>query len=193
MDLKEPFPRRIVVEGPDGAGKTRLIHEILGRFHYLHLIVNDRGPEQDLEHWWPAVLQSTPAGEVPIHDRFVYSELVYGPVLRGYVKVDGALVNEMLWVLRLTSMLIYCRPPIFDITQNEQLEGVAHKHEELVSQYDSLMDSERIYYPAGNYYVYDWTVPNALREVEHAVEAYLDSSPPLRHLPPSPAGSWSDG
>jgi hypothetical protein len=166
--------KRIIVEGADGTGKTTLIEFLMSQFHFLRLVINPLGPEQNFNHWWPAEMHRREPPLIPIYDRFYYSELVYGPALRGYVNASSGIVHEVGDELRLSALLIYCKTESPVLTSNEQMEGVYDNHVKIERAYEQLMSVERNFYPAGRFYVYDWTEPNALHRVEALVERYLD-------------------
>jgi len=71
----------IILEGPDGAGKTTLAHELRDRhgFAYHH---EGPPPEGNLLEHYGAILDSF-RGRNAVIDRLAYGERVYGPILRG--------------------------------------------------------------------------------------------------------------
>ena len=164
---------RIIIEGPDGGGKTKLA-ELLSEWFGLEIIRNDMGPEQDLEAWWPDTIQRTMFMPV-IHDRFFYSELVYGPLLRGSVKAPAELVKEVQEGLRHNSLLIYARPERatleLGVRVEDQMKGVQEKFTELVEAYDRLMSVEQGYY-GRRFYSYNWLGMEPQQVVKH-VQRYL--------------------
>jgi len=183
--------RRIIVEGADGTGKTTLIEYLMNQFHFLRLIVNTLGPQQNFNTWWPLQLAQNTPPEVPIHDRFFYSELVYGPLFRGYLAASQGVISGVRFRLREEALLIYAntREPILD--KNPQMEGVIDNHLSVERAYEKLMQSERDFYPAGRFYMYDWTEPDALHRVEAIVERYLDLYPNDHRSDPSSIGGGS--
>jgi hypothetical protein len=165
--------KRIIVEGMDGSGKTTLINDLMERFHYLVCTVNVKGPDQDFNTWWRAQLNSSRGPYMQIHDRFFYSELVYGPVLRGYVNASTEVLHDVRTQLQANAMLIFCRPRYQRKPTGPQMEGVVAHHRELKEAYDTLMQEERTFYPAGRFQVYDFMDVKALQRIEAAVEGYL--------------------
>lgn len=165
---------RIIVEGPDGAGKTSLISYLEDRFNCTK-IVNQKGPDQNLEWWWPeTVSMRTP--HTPLHDRFFYSEMVYGPVIRGYIAVPEDLVNAIRAGLRQEALLIYARPSRetleLGVQQHSQMKGVTEKLTELVEAYDRVMSVEKLHY-GYRFYTYDWTRNYEPQQVVKHVQRYL--------------------
>ena len=165
---------RIIVEGPDGAGKTHLV-DYLRELFDLSFIRNDMGPDQNLEWWWPETLvKQTPT--TPIHDRFFYSELVYGPVIRGYLKVPEDLINQIAAGLRREALLIYARPSRealeLGVREHDQMKGVTDKFTELVEAYDRLMNRESLAY-GNRFYLFNWLGTFEPRQVVEHVQRYL--------------------
>lgn len=141
---------RVIVEGMDGGGKTYLINYLIKRFPQFELIVNNKGPNQDFNTWWPAQLEREKSDIVPLHDRFFYSELVYGPIIRGSIEANPLVIGNVTWFLRTTSLLIYVRPPVkvikARVLANPQMDGVHEHFQELIELYDNIMMAERSWY-----------------------------------------------
>lgn len=166
---------RIIVEGMDGSGKTTLINSLMKDFPQLELVRNQHGPEQKFETWWPEQLDREESDRIPIHDRFFYSELVYGPILRGRINADPNLINNVLWFLRSSALLIYARPSVDNlrkgIKKEKQMEGVEDRFTDLIELYDQVMSSELNWY--GNRFIhYSWD-PNQTELLETVV-GYLN-------------------
>jgi thymidylate kinase len=169
---------RIIVEGMDGTGKTYLVDYLRNQFPQLDLVVNKLGPEQNFDVWWPEQLERAKSSKVPIHDRFFYSELVYGPVIRGHIVANPNVVQNVLWFLRTTTLLIYARPPVpvirRQLGKNKQMAGVESHFQQLLELYDQLMMAERSWY--GNRFVHYRSCVDGrgeLAAVASVVESYL--------------------
>jgi polyphosphate kinase 2 (PPK2 family) len=169
---------RVVVEGMDGSGKTTLVKKILAGLgpEISYLVRNDSGPNRDLKKFWYDSLSVNPKGLVAVHDRFFYPEVVYGPVLRGKLSVDGGTIEYVSEHLRHFALLIYCRPDIEVIKQGIEVEsqwpGVKEHFFELIEQYDRVMVSEAEIYQ-DRFFKYDWKADEADLNLLEALEDYL--------------------
>lgn len=168
--------KRIIIEGMDGSGKTTLVEHLWAQFTHVEVVVNKKGPDQEFNTWWPSVLNRDPAAPTPIHDRFFYSELVYGPVLRGYVAAEPSIVTSCEWLLRNTALLIYARPDwellLTHVHDQEQMEGVHDHFDELLTAYDQLMKIEASWYRS-RFYQYVWNREGEKERVTELVRGYL--------------------
>lgn len=136
----------------DGAGKSYLIDYLVKQFPSVSfdIIVNTKGPDQNFDQWWPEQLERLKSPVVPLHDRFFYSELVYGPTLRGTIEASPNVISNVTWFLRSTALLIYARPPVDSIRAQifarPQMDGVHTHFQELLELYDHIMSEEKNWY-----------------------------------------------
>jgi GTPase SAR1 family protein len=107
----------IIVEGPDGAGKSTLINKLLAS-HPGSIYKHFGKPENEDEanNYWKVyakAVKDAPTTGVTIFDRSWYSDLVYGPVLRNRTEMDQMHV-EMLESMVITNgggFVVYCTAP----------------------------------------------------------------------------------
>lgn len=173
---------RIIVEGMDGSGKTTLVNQLV---EYL----GDRGelvpgynrtpdPKSPMPQWWMEQLARNPVDKVVVHDRFFYPELVYGPLLRGRVNMDGPTRAYVQEFLRKYAFLIYCRPNIETLVQGftvePQMDGLQEAFHELLLSYDELMISEAPHYN-GRFMRYDWKDDRAMMRLMSQLAGYFYS------------------
>jgi thymidylate kinase len=143
----------IIVEGPDGAGKTTLIRNLREESKRYFWVASSSGPPKDLEEIRDVLRWVDKAAELQIpviFDRFpLISESVYGPVLRGKCLLDEMGDSEHISVtalLRKINRVVYCRPSLEVIRKNviegttPQLLGVLENLKDIVERYDKLMD-----------------------------------------------------
>jgi hypothetical protein len=166
-------PHRIIVEGMDGAGKTTLVDKLAKQFD---LVTITRPKGRPLGEWWAEELERPEDAPVPIHDRFFYSELVYGPVLRKSIEADPYVVDNVTWFLRHVALLIYVRPHTDvlaeTITHNKQMKGVRANADRLLDAYDKVMSIEKSWY-GPRFHQYDWNTQGAYEDIAYAVGIYL--------------------
>lgn len=135
--------KHIIVEGPDGAGKTTLIAHLA---HTLHMPIHEKashsveGPVNNLMGWVEkdrAVLNDPDRFSGYIYDRHpVISEPIYGYIVRGNLQVpfgDANFQELMRTVMYDTCVVVWCLPSldvvarnVFSNTQN-QMAGVTLK------------------------------------------------------------------
>lgn len=169
--------KRVILEGVDGSGKTTLLHRLMDDFHFLTPVVNELGPEQDFDAWWLSELDKEyPQGIVPIHDRFYYSELVYGPILRGERRGTKTTHITVRNRLRKEAFLIHCRPMLGSIMDgaqvNEQMDGVLTHLPELLAGYDTIMHNQTYHYGM-RYAPYDYHFKSDYTKLIKQLEPYL--------------------
>lgn len=137
----------IVVEGPDGSGKTSLIQrarqEITGK--YFNIISHSCRPLYPWQISEAVAILPAYAQTPTLLDRHpLISEPIYGPILRGESLVPGQWKDPILrrnYLGMTVSRLIYCRPPADQILRNlnsrPQLAGVRECLESLIRAYDN--------------------------------------------------------
>jgi hypothetical protein len=120
----------LIVEGPDGAGKTTLVRELSREFN---LKIHPKGervdgpdgpPKQDeRERVWRAIGDMVMGNKpIEIYDRLFFSELAYAPSWRGSIR----LTEEEIRLVHNT-LAIYGVPVIFCLPSLEQCrDNVEH-------------------------------------------------------------------
>lgn len=146
----------IIIEGPDGAGKTTLARR-------LHQDLNEKGlevglnistgdvPKDPVQKMMDAIQglfkwQHDPKHHRPvIYDRLIFSEFIYGPILRGNL-VPGINAQSLTAITKLIASqqvpVIMCLPPFESVqakvANSDQLEGVNDRIERIYNGYESL-------------------------------------------------------
>ena len=149
----------VIIEGPDGAGKTKLLHQLLSKYR-RHQIA-------------PRTCSSL-GGPLSSDGMIAYLDLygcLGGHIYDRHPSISGAVYDAVLsrtapdnvgtrlqetfhWILE-NARVIYCRPPMDVVVKamhsKPRLDGVARNIYQIVDTYDSLMKNlichER----------YDWT------------------------------------
>ena len=149
----------IIIEGPDGAGKSTLIKNLQAANPGLEMAPRActalGGPLRgdNMLEW----LRDYGAMYGHIYDRHpCLSGAVYGAVfgdppsdsLRGWL-------SRLFWGIHENARVIYCRPPrreiVRAVNESAQLDGVARKIHQIIDTYDAVMAS------MVHYERYDWT------------------------------------
>ena len=144
--------KHVIVEGPDGAGKSSLIKIITRDISTLPMHPRDRasdsisGPVASLDHWVVDDLVNMSSRRPSVYDRHpLISEPIYGPITRG--KVPG-LFNKRRWVdlglgyLAAYTVIVICLPPLATVRRNvatsAQMAGVVEHINEIWGEYVEL-------------------------------------------------------
>jgi hypothetical protein len=147
---------RIIVEGPDGAGKTTLVNALRQRLSCLRYHHEGPPPKEGsiLRHYGSLIATK----DDTIFDRAHFGELVYGPLLRGQSGLES---RDMVMMRRLTRGLgvisILCLPPW----------EVCRTNTETRSEYLSAQQRDSAYWRwtrlVGEFtHVYDYTIADGL-------------------------------
>jgi thymidylate kinase len=102
----------IVIEGPDGSGKTTLAQQLSRQTSYP--IIHRSQPKSDEEKklMMGMYLQAIKENKNAIFDRCWYSEMAYGPVMRDASVISYPEMYELERMLAKNgAMIIYCTGP----------------------------------------------------------------------------------
>lgn len=160
----------IIVEGPDGAGKSSLIEKLSIT---LSIPVHERasdsvgGPVSNISVWAYNDVTAQPSKPLSIYDRHpLISEYVYGPIVRQHLSPDmlSPTMHLCIRMLARQALVIFCRPPIEEIARNvvkaPQMSGVAEHIGRIISAYDAL----RMFWP-GRSLLFDYTDPSSFTDI----------------------------
>lgn len=121
----------IIVEGPDGGGKSTLIRwlsSILDVPVHARAATSTGGPIANLAHWVEADLTSPfGLGQLWLYDRHpIISELVYGPITRNHLPAGfraEAWRKAMIANVARRSIVVWCIPPLDVVMKNTEEDG----------------------------------------------------------------------
>lgn len=115
----------IIVEGPDGSGKTTLVQHLqeVSRFQPITRTHTDsiNGPIDELYQWTKRDIWNWPHREMAIYDRHpIIGEYIYGPALRGGVKpgFDTPEAEVLRLYAHTQAHVIICLPSLSVIRHN---------------------------------------------------------------------------
>lgn len=172
----------IILEGPDGSGKTSLMSTLLDRFprieEHERASTSKGGPVQNIFEWAKDDILSWGTQPLSFYDRHpLISEPIYGEHIRG--KFDGrftdALGEDLGMHMFLTGLIIVCLPPKSEVVINvnlsvvDQMSGVAENIIPIYDEYQDLLNQSR---GRQNVFWYDYTRPGDLSQLLYVVEAY---------------------
>lgn len=155
----------IIVEGPDGSGKSSLIRRLSEDTGLrIHERASDsiQGPIGDMSVWaYRDVTTQLDHHLVEIYDRHpLVSQYIYGPIAREYLEPDmqSATMHLAIRMLAKQCLMIFCLPPVDTVVANthaeQQMQGVDENIRRIYHMYCSM----RMFWPnPANLMMYDYT------------------------------------
>ena len=99
----------IIIEGPDGSGKTTLANQLSKQTGYKIIHRTQPKTEEEKAIMMDEYLQTIRAGKNMIFDRCWYSEMVYGPVMRDTSVISYPQMYDLeRRLIKAGALIIYC-------------------------------------------------------------------------------------
>jgi len=156
----------IVLEGPDGAGKTTLA-KTSKHLEYIHFGPPPKGKLGAWHQYYDLLvdLWDKPRPGGVVIDRFIHGEMIYGPLLRGGTDLTWGHIRMLERVLMgMSAELVICLPPNDTVFRNwaTSKDELITDPEDLLRTYDfylELLGSGNRMIPRR---VYDYTNPTSV-------------------------------
>lgn len=105
-------------------------------------------------------------------DRFLFSEMAYGPVMRQHSAFTRREYMTILLELAMSgSFVIFCKPDTYHFKEDENPVAI-ERHDLLVQAYDALLEDSAFAIPRT--YVYNWQSIRAFSKLRKFIEEHLN-------------------
>lgn len=172
----------IILEGPDGAGKTSLMSTLLDRFptieEHERASSSKGGPVENIFEWAQADVQTWPLQPLSFYDRHpLISEPIYGPIVREYLdpRFHSTEGEDLALHMLQQGLIILCLPSVSKVIENvslnvdDQMSGVVEHIQSIYHKYHRLAVSLR---GRQNVFWYDYDRPGDLSQLIQVVAAH---------------------
>ena len=126
----EELPKIVIVEGPDGSGKTTLAKHLCSRlgYGYVHMSIPD-DPKRPFDYWWRRIYPELHKHPGLVIDRLHWSEALYGSLFRDGtgLSVHDRWVLEG-WLLGRGACVVKCQPPLENVLASVAKEPTQPHH-----------------------------------------------------------------
>lgn len=135
----------IIIEGPDGAGKTTLANYLSKKMGYPIKHRSTPKSQEEKDAMMQSYIDDIASGDSMIWDRCFYSEMVYGPVKRdqSYINVEQMVALEV-DLQRVGALVIYCTDDVLSLWERCLRTGEKYitnvdELSDIVDRYEKLM------------------------------------------------------
>jgi len=171
----------IIVEGPDGSGKSTLVAEIVKRLGLIQgtrsTLDRDRLHETTVMDSYRAVMAAVNGMDPPVvWDRMFYSDGIYAPIVRDEEPMFPGDTLEYLHrlVLAMRAPVILCLPPLevvrANVASSKQLAGVVENIDTIYQAYEMLA---REFGNSNQCMIYDYTIRGNIPRLANRLREYL--------------------
>lgn len=152
----------VIIEGPDGAGKTKLAEHLCQTFDMAYR--HEGPPPTDVDclaHYVGLLVNASDFGRRSVvFDRMALGERVYGPLLRGEDRLGSGWLAFRQLADRMKALHLVCLPPLDVCTKCWQ----SRRGKEMIGDLKVFQASWWQWHRQvvmNNIAVYDWTSPHA--------------------------------
>jgi hypothetical protein len=170
----------LICEGPDGSGKSTLCQMLKHDGVVDTILPSPRiTANKDVER-----MKYETERYIRLHgdnnrvcvDRFLFSEVAYGKILRGRSHfTKGDYLHKLVQLMLKGSIVIFCLPDKLHFKADES-EFLISKMPEIRAKYEMMVQEQAFTSPYT--YVYKWDTPNAFEELKQFIkEKSLEKHP----------------
>jgi thymidylate kinase len=148
----------IIIEGPDGAGKSTLCGALKNSGIVDKVLpsprITSKGDPDRMKYETRRYLHLYGQNHTIAVDRFLFSEMVYGKVLRGKSSFSRLeYLNTLLEIMTTGSIVIFCLPEKLNFKKDEN-PRVIESIEQLRKEYEACVEDSA--FSTSRTYVYKW-------------------------------------
>lgn len=163
----------IIIEGPDGAGKTSL-GQMLQAMSVVDKVLPSprlagKGDPERMKYETDRYIRLHGNNNRIAVDRLLFSEMAYGPVLRGKSAfTTGEYLHKLLDIKNSLSFVVFCLPKQL-IYKADESPVVIEKMPLIRPRYEKMLDDMKQMSP--RVYRYEWDKPNAFQQLTTFLES----------------------